>query len=103
MNFKFNLGQPVTIVCSGETGEVIGRAEYLSGEPTYQVRYKSADGRGVEAWWGESALTRCEQCERSDSAERNRVTVSIIRTDQVSEAIKDLVHRTIVESKDNAV
>ena len=101
MNFKFNLGQAVIIECSGETGQVVGRAQYLSGEQSYQVRYKAADGRAVEAWWGESALSSRDQCEQPDSAERSGVKISIIRTDQVSEAIKDLVHRTLVEGKDN--
>ena len=53
---KFELGCAVVIVASGEKGEVIGRAEYLKGEDSYLVRYKAADGRAVEAWWGESAL-----------------------------------------------
>lgn len=102
MNFKFNLGQAVTIVCSGETGQTIGRAQYEFCEPSYQVRYKCADGRAVEAWWPESALTRCDECQQPDSAEVKGVTISIIRTDEVSDAIKALVHRTIVESKNNA-
>lgn len=54
---KFELGHPVTITCSGESGIVVGRAEYVSqSEPQYFVRYKAADGRAVEAWWTESAL-----------------------------------------------
>ena len=54
---KFELKQNVTITASGETGQVIGRAEYTTSGPVYQVRYKSADGRTVEAWWPESALS----------------------------------------------
>lgn len=53
---KIELKQNVTIVASGEQGEVIGRAEYTIAEPSYLVRYKSADGRAVEAWWAEDAL-----------------------------------------------
>lgn len=53
---KFDLKQTVTITASGETGEVIGRAEYTSADPQYLVRYKAADGRGVESWWTEEAL-----------------------------------------------
>lgn len=53
---KFELNQTVTIAASGESGEVIARAEYATDETRYLVRYKSADGRAVEAWWGESAL-----------------------------------------------
>jgi len=53
---KFQLKQNVTIKASGETGEIIGRAEYACSEPNYLIRYKAADGRAVEAWWIESAL-----------------------------------------------
>lgn len=53
---KFELKQAVTISASGETGEVIGRAEYVHAEASYLVRYKCADGRAVESWWSESAL-----------------------------------------------
>lgn len=101
MNFKFNLGQAVIIECSGETGQVLGRAEYLSGEQSYQVRYKAADGRAVEAWWGESALTGGLDVQGPDSTEPKVISVRICKHDLVSEAIKDLVHRTIVESKDD--
>lgn len=54
--FKFQLGQTVVIATSGETGEVIGRAEYLASQPNYLIRYRCADGRAVEAWWTEDAL-----------------------------------------------
>ncbi|WP_175681176.1 hypothetical protein [Burkholderia cenocepacia] len=57
MGFKFRLGDEVTIVASGETGEVIGRAEYSNAEDGYLVRYKAGDGRATESWWSESALT----------------------------------------------
>ena len=53
---KFELGQQAQIKASSEQGEVIGRAEYLSSESAYMLRYKSGDGRAVEAWWSESAL-----------------------------------------------
>lgn len=39
-----------------EAGEVIGRAEYVSAEPSYLVRYRGGDGRQVEHFIGESAL-----------------------------------------------
>ncbi|WP_167361719.1 hypothetical protein [Burkholderia pseudomultivorans] len=55
-NFKFAVGSDVSIEASGESGEVIGRAEYAAAENTYLVRYRCADGRAVENWWGESAL-----------------------------------------------
>lgn len=51
------LNTPVTINVSGETGIVIGRAEFTASENSYQVRYKAADGRAIECWWNESALT----------------------------------------------
>lgn len=57
MSFKFELKQPVSIIASGETGEIVGRAEYTSSETSYYVRYKAADGRAVTAWWEESALS----------------------------------------------
>ncbi len=57
MGFKFSLGGKVTITASGETGEVIGRAEYSNAEDGYLVRYKAGDGRATESWWSESALT----------------------------------------------
>ncbi len=56
MDFKFNLADKVTLDISGENGEVLGRAEYTNGSNNYLVRYLSADGRAVEAWWLEDAL-----------------------------------------------
>jgi hypothetical protein len=53
----FALNDQVAITSSGETGTVIGRAEYSTSEPAYLIRYKAADGRAVEAWWQESAIT----------------------------------------------
>ncbi len=55
--YKFMLGMAVAFEQSDEEGLVIGRAEYLTGEPQYYIRYKAGDGRQVEQWWGESALT----------------------------------------------
>jgi hypothetical protein len=59
--FKFALGQTVTIAVSGETGEVLGRAEYTTAANNYFVRYKTADGRATECWWQENALTEAPQ------------------------------------------
>lgn len=56
-SFEFSLGDTVAIAASGEAGKVIGRAEYAHDENSYLVRYKAGDGRAVEAWWQESALT----------------------------------------------
>lgn len=55
--FSFELGQLVTLKRSHEEGEVIGRAEYTTSEPSYLIRYQAGDGRQVETWWGESAIT----------------------------------------------
>lgn len=53
---KFQLGQRVRLTESGEEGSIIARAEYLTQEAQYYVRYRAADGRQTEVWWGESAL-----------------------------------------------
>ena len=58
--FKFELKEQVTIAASGEQGVVIGRAEYDTSENQYYIRYKAADGRATESWWGESALQTAE-------------------------------------------
>lgn len=55
-SFKFALGETRAIQASGETGQIIGRAEYQTSENQYYLRYQCADGRAVETWWGESAL-----------------------------------------------
>jgi seryl-tRNA(Sec) selenium transferase len=55
--FKFELNQEVKIFRSNESGVIIGRAEYVSGLNNYFVRYVAADGRAVEAWWQEDALS----------------------------------------------
>lgn len=52
----FDLKQRVRLVESGETGEVIGRAQYVESADVYLVRYVAADGGLVEAWWSESTL-----------------------------------------------
>lgn len=54
--FIFELKQTVEIKASGETGEVIARAQYSTSEDCYLLRYKCADGRAVESWWTQSAL-----------------------------------------------
>lgn len=54
--FKFELAEVVDISVSGETGAIIGRAEYAESDPSYLVRYKAADGRAVESWWSEGAI-----------------------------------------------
>lgn len=54
--FRFSIGERVSIVASGETGKVVGRAEFATAEPSYLIRYARADGVATEAWWPESAL-----------------------------------------------
>lgn len=69
--FKFTLRQPLQIIASGESGECIARSEHASAEPQYLLRYKAADGRAVEAWWTENALTpQPEQGTCDDLAEK---------------------------------
>lgn len=53
---KFQMKQKVSLAESGETGIIIARSEHLNSEPQYLLRYKSADGRQTECWWGESAI-----------------------------------------------
>lgn len=61
--FKFELDQQVTIALSGETGTIIGRAEYSEAPiPSYYLRYVSKDGRAVEDWWRESTLIATLPC-----------------------------------------
>lgn len=55
-SFSFGLRQVVKISESGEIGTVIARSESINSENQYLIRYKSADGRAVEQWWGEGAL-----------------------------------------------
>ncbi len=55
--FKFELEATVGIKASQESGEVVARSEYSTNENQYLVRYMAGDGRAVESWWGESALT----------------------------------------------
>lgn len=55
-NMAFEMRQRVRLNESGETGTVIGRAEYDVDENRYLIRYKAGDGRQVESWWAESAL-----------------------------------------------
>ena len=57
-SFQFSLGDSVLILCSGETGVIQGRADYLNDENRYEILYKAADGRAVEQWWHESAIAK---------------------------------------------
>ena len=54
--FRFDMGDRVRMAESAEVGTIIGRAEYLTSENSYLVRYRAGDGRQTECWWGESAI-----------------------------------------------
>lgn len=58
--FAHRIGAPVGLRLSGESGEVIGRAQYLNSENSYLVRYVARDGRQVEQWWAASAIVSAE-------------------------------------------
>ncbi len=55
-DFKFEVGQEVTIDVSGEHGSVIGRAEYAASCNQYFIHYQAADGRAVSDWFDEQLL-----------------------------------------------
>lgn len=55
--FKFNLQDKVRLILSEEVGTIEGRGEFTNSDNQYLVRYKAADGRLVEAWWTEAAIT----------------------------------------------
>lgn len=56
-NWRFELDE-VAVLESGESGPVIGRAEYTIDEPRYLLRYVNARGEMVEQWWPENALVK---------------------------------------------
>ncbi|VDC28249.1 hypothetical protein [Pseudogemmobacter humi] len=57
---NFTLGEHVSITCSGETGQVIGHAIYLTSSTQCLVRYRAANGRAVEKWWNVEALSAAD-------------------------------------------
>ena len=54
--FDFDLGDDVKLSLSGESGIVIGRADFAESDSQYYVRYLSANGRQVEDWWNANAV-----------------------------------------------
>lgn len=60
-NFVHEIGSPVALVHSNETGVVIGRAQFMDQANQYLIRYKAADGRQVQDWWAESATAKVNQ------------------------------------------
>lgn len=55
-SFKFEVGQPVKLVSTGEAGQVIKATACLYAEDEYLVRYIDRNGCLQEKTWGESAL-----------------------------------------------
>lgn len=54
--FKYDLGQKVEVIASGENGYVKARAQYMVEPNGYLILYKAADGRAVTAWWQENDI-----------------------------------------------
>ena len=55
-SYNFEMGQTVKLSLTGESGTIIGRAEFKYSENSYYLRYVAADGRQVQQWHDESAL-----------------------------------------------
>jgi hypothetical protein len=55
-DFNYIIGQNVKLSLSGESGDVIGRAEYKDQPPSYYVRYLAADGCQVKEWLNDDDL-----------------------------------------------
>jgi hypothetical protein len=55
-HLNHDLGDEVMIETSNTPAQVIGRAEYLTSEPSYLLRYTDGTGSPVENWWTQSAL-----------------------------------------------
>lgn len=54
--FEFDLGERVEIKSSGEAGEVIGRAEYVSGGIQIQLHYMDGQGCAKTEWFYQNLL-----------------------------------------------
>ena len=50
------LGTPVKLAGSAETGTIIGRADYIGDATQYQVRYVNGQGCLTTSWWPAEAL-----------------------------------------------
>jgi len=55
---KFELEERVSMVESGESGMVIGTAEFMFSEEQYQIRYCNGQACQIEAWFAESGLKK---------------------------------------------
>ena len=56
--FKFELGEPVKLSKSEESGHVKARSESEHNENQYLIVYLAADGRQVDMWWAESEIRK---------------------------------------------
>lgn len=74
--FKFKLTQQLQVSVSGEQGECIARSEHAAAEPQYLLRYRAADGRAVEAWWTECALSAVAEVSTADVSGKTFVFMS---------------------------
>ena len=56
---KYEIGQTLKHLVSGEHGICKGRSEYAKelGEPSYFVSIKNAQGHAERVWWPESEVT----------------------------------------------
>ncbi len=50
------LGTPIKLAGSSETGTIVGRADYIGDATQYQVRYVNGQGCLNVAWWPAEAL-----------------------------------------------
>lgn len=65
--FQFGLMQEVSIILSGECGQVRARAEWATGNISYFVAYKAHQGEYREAWLDQDLL---EQSPKHTTVER---------------------------------
>jgi len=66
--FKYDLEAKVIFEDNIEIkGVVIGRAEYLSADNKYLIRYADGTGTPCENWWDEDAITEDEDAGDNDN------------------------------------
>lgn len=51
---KYNIGDQIRHVLTGQQGIIRGRAEYAHAEPSYHLVIVDDKGQAVFAWWEES-------------------------------------------------
>lgn len=57
-HFEFNLGDEARLAVTGESGEVIGRADSKHDQNRFQLRYKDAQGCAQTKWFPADALVK---------------------------------------------